>query len=50
MSIDLALEIAQHNAVTAYLPEAGEFGRIADLLKWPTPELRQQLVKPNYFK
>lgn len=33
MSIDLALEIAQHNAVTADLPEAGEFGRIADLLK-----------------
>lgn len=34
MSIDLALEIAQHNAVTADLPEAGEFGRIADYLKW----------------
>lgn len=34
MSIDLALEIAQHNAVVARLPEAGEFGRIADYLKW----------------
>lgn len=34
MSIELALELAQHNAVTARLPEAGEFGRIADLLKW----------------
>lgn len=32
MSIELALEIAQHNAVVARLPEAGEFGRIADLL------------------
>lgn len=32
MSIDLALEIAQHNAVVARSPEAGEFGRIADLL------------------
>ena len=34
MSIDLALEIAQHNAVVARLPESAEFGRIADLLKW----------------
>ncbi len=35
MSIDLALEIAQHNAVTARLPESSEFGRIADLIRNP---------------
>ena len=35
MSIELALEIAQHNAVTARLPESAEFGRIADLIRNP---------------
>lgn len=30
--IRLAQEIAQDGAVSARLPEAGEFGRIADLL------------------